>query len=288
MEKLFITNWNIDDPYLAAKEFYNVAYSSGQFLNVIYTIAQNLAYSFEGASCYFHDEYDEPLNTFVNFTFGFNQHFEPAEDILVPVDVYKTLTLQAIDTYQQKHYHEGLANIRDKFLPNNEQSKAIFLSDRHNIDKNLLAYPVEVYLVETLFGKSYDRSDPYWALKYYLDAAYNIKQFIGAISCFIKKIGYGISVEYKPPIFSIEYADLNLSRSKDKVLLYIGSYLDYMITIPFSIFKAVLIEAVNIFQQKHHKKALAILKEKLENLTPETPHENPEYNEIKGSDDEYE
>lgn len=284
---------SIDDPYYVIKLFFNELYdnkySPYNFLDGIFYLTKKIDVLYEGVGLSFADYNDRPLVDVVNFYEGFDQNFQPATEISVPFETYKQFTLEAIDAYQQRHYHKGLAKARRQFLP-----KDIGLDHENNLgitdaENETFDVPM-IHFERTLFGAVYDKNTPIWSLFYYLNMIYNKGCFINAIEQFTNKQSHSTGSAGETIMMRIGFKDRDFQQSTKTAMLALGSYLDYVIFIPFEEFSTIVLEAIDIYQSKHYKKTLALYRQKLVQMDNETPptYNNQAYERYGLKDDDYE
>ncbi|UXM95548.1 hypothetical protein N5853_02635 [Bartonella sp. HY329] len=283
MEKLFDTNGAETISYRTAVDFYNRIYSDGKFLDIIYSLSHGIGVDVDGAGIDFEDGFGHKLDGLVNFTYG----KDGEEEKTVPIDVFKQLTLEAIDLYQKKHFHNGLAKIRNAFLPNINQNQ------KNPIHKTILlnSEPIdirEVHLNKTLFGGPYDKSDHYWPLKYYLDAAYENNSFICVVDVILKRIGFNFRLNPLHLNFHLNFSDRFIKTSNGQSIVRIGSYLDGVVLIPFNSLKNTVLNGIDIYQSKNYKITLEKFKQQLKQQSAEIMPEYFDYTKQKFDDDRYE
>lgn len=283
MEKLFDTNGIKNTPYRTALDFYNRIYSDGEFLDTIYILSKGVGVDVDGAGIDFEDRFGHRLDGLVNFTYG----KDGEEEITVPIGVYKKFTLEAIDLYQKKHFHNGLAKIRNAFLPNIDQNQKNVIYETTLLNSNSLDIR-EVHLNKTLFGGPYDKSDHYWPLKYYLDAAYEDNSFVCVVDVILKRIGFNFCLNSFDLDFHLNFSNRFIKTFNGQSIVRIGSYLDGVVLIPFNILKYTVLNGISIYQSKNYKITVDKFKEQLEQQTAETIPEDFDYTKQIFDDDKYE
>lgn len=292
MDNLLKTS--IDDPYYAVRMFFNLLYIghnyyANSFLDAIYGLTKKIDMQYEGISINFHDKDRQPFEKEVNFQCERLEAVKAACDIMLPLEIYKQLTLEAIDAFQSEHFHEGLAKARRQFLPedisiNQKNDAAIIEAENQTFDVPIIG------LKKTIFDAIYDKTDPYWSLCYCINIIYNEGNFINVIEQFINKMDYYDDSLGVADSLRIEFKDRNFYPSPKTVMLTLGSYLDYVIFMPFEMFSTILLEAIDIYQSKHYRKTLVLYRQYLSQIDDETRcnNFNENFHPLNLKDDDYE